>query len=186
MGCPRRSSWRRAPLSLLRSVASQQTAGATWRASWTAARGAAGHLGAPAAADVVRGTIACYPPVWSGEDGPAPSATVVMYRGGRHLPGGERPAFRRQDGGFVRPVLPQAREALGRRGGHRDRLAPVRAALPRPVHRRRRHHLVRGGRRERGRRPRMGRPGQAGTRRPVACSPGSAVRRTASRLASWT
>ena len=40
--------------------------------------GAAGHLGAPAAADVVRGTIACYPPVWGGGDRQGALRTVVI------------------------------------------------------------------------------------------------------------
>ncbi len=40
--------------------------------------GVAGHLGPSLKDDVMRGTIACYPPVWGSEDGPGALRTVVL------------------------------------------------------------------------------------------------------------
>jgi dextranase len=90
--------------------------------------GQAGRLARTAAEqEQIRGSIACYPPVW----------------GGRR----QRPALLRRGGGALRSLLPQARKAVSGRGGQGDRLAPIRPSLPGPLHRGRGHQLVRDRRR---------------------------------------
>ncbi len=106
--------------------------------------GRAGRVRLSAEGDMMRGTIACYPPVWGGDARQAALRTVVLTEAVATCLGASALLYGDRTGGSLRPLLPQTRTPFRRRGRHRPGLAPVRAPVPRPVHRGRRHQLVRG------------------------------------------
>ena len=92
--------------------------------------GVAGHLGPSLKDDVVRGTIACYPPVWGGEDGPGALRTVVLTEAVATCLGASALLFGDRTAALCDPYYPKHERLSWRPGGHGDGLAPVRAALP--------------------------------------------------------
>ena len=124
-----------ARLPLLRGVAAERPDGATWRRLMDRSSGV-GPAAPPAGREaLVRGSIACYPPVWgTAAPGRSPAGpgralrTVFPDRSGGHLPRRECLALRRRDAVLCDPYYPK-HERLGRRGGNGAGLAPLRPAL---------------------------------------------------------